>query len=323
MRSAEPPIAPSRSAAPSPASAWAIAAVFGVVVAWASWPTLHDLAHRWSADPQTSQGLVVPILAVIVLFFRRDRIAFGSGAWWSLPFFLVGAACRLLEAKFYLPWFGPFSLVPTLTGVVLLTGGWPLCRWAWPGLLLLLFMLPLPYTLEVWLAQPLQQVATVAATYALQTFGHPAFAEGNVIYINEQQIGVLEACNGLGMLVAFFALSAAMAIVIDRPPAERVVVFVSAIPIALLMNLLRITVTGLAHVTLGSKIANGMFHDAAGWMMPPAALLALWLELKLYDRLFVPIAPAGAKSASTSTGGTPVALPRKQLTVPVHHEVTG
>ena len=131
-------------------------------------------------------------------------------------FFVAGAACRLLEAKFFLPWFGPFSLIPTLTGLVLLLGGWPLFRWAWPGLALLLFMLPLPYTLEVWLAQPLQQMATVAATYALQTFGHPAFAEGNVIYINDQQIGVLEACNGLGMLVAFFALSAAMAVVIDR-----------------------------------------------------------------------------------------------------------
>src|SRR5438045_2745283 len=78
--------------------------------------------------------------------------------------------------------------------------------------------LPLPYTLEVWLARPLQSIATVAATYTLQTVGYPAVAEGNVIHINDQRIGVLEACNGLGMLVAFFALSTAVAIILDRRP---------------------------------------------------------------------------------------------------------
>ena len=321
MNSAGPPIAPSRVAAQPVASACATAALFGVLIVWSSWTTLHELANRWSNDPQSSNGLIVPVLAIVVLLFRRKQIAFGNGAWWSLPFFLVGASCRLLEAKFYLPWFGPFALIPTLAGVVLVSGGWPLFRWAWPGLLLLLFMLPLPYTLEVWLAQPLQQLATIAATYALQTLGHPAFAEGNVIYINEQPIGVLEACNGLGMLVAFFALSTAMAMVLNRPWIDRAVVFFSAIPIALLMNLIRITATGLAHVTLGSKIANGIFHDAAGWMMMPAALLTLWLELKLFDRLFVPVPPAVPEPIPV-----PQLPPSEKIVArgaPVPHEIVG
>ncbi len=319
MSSAGPPIAPSRSADRSAATACTVAAIFGVVILWSSWTTLVDLARRWSNDPQASHGFVVPILAAIVLLFRRKMIAFGPGAWWSVPFFLAGAGCRLLEAKFYLPWFGPFSLIPTFAGVVLLAGGWRLSRWAWPALVLLLFMLPLPYTLEVFLAQPLQQMATVAATYTLQTLGHPAFAEGNVIYINELQIGVLEACNGLGMLSGFFALSAAMAIVIDRPWVDRVVVFFSAIPIALLMNLIRTSVTGLAHVTLGSKFANGFFHDAAGLSMPFGAMLVLWLELKLYDRLFVPVAAAAAPAPAPPT------LPEfaASRTAPVPHEITG
>ena len=321
MSSARPPIAPSRSSDRSAASACAVAAVFGVLILWASWTTLVDLARRWWDDPQSSNGFVVPILAVIVLLFRRRMIAFGPGAWWGIPFFLAGAGFRLLEAKFYLPWFGPFSLIPTLTGVVLLAGGWKLFRWAWPGLLLLLFMLPLPYTLEVFLAQPLQQIATLAATYTLQTLGHPAFAEGNVIYINEQQIGVLEACNGLGMLVSFFATSAAMAIVIDRPWVDRVVVFLSAIPIALLMNVVRISVTGLAHVTLGSEVANSFFHGPAGLLMMPAAGLTLWLELKLYDRLFVrppPSLETTPSLAPTTPPGFAAARP-----APVPHEVIG
>jgi exosortase/archaeosortase family protein len=102
------------------------------------------------------------------------------------------------------------------------------------------------------------------------------------------------------MLVAFFSLSTAMAIVIDRPWVDRLVVFLSAVPIAVVMNLVRVSATGFAHVTLGSQVANGVFHDVAGWLMMPAALLALWLELKLYDRLFVPVPPAAVKPTERS-----------------------
>jgi hypothetical protein len=86
------------------------------------------------------------------------------------------------------------------------------------------------------------------------------------------------------------------------------------------MNLIRITATGFAHVALGSDFANGVFHDAAGLMMPPAAWVSLWLELKLFDRLFVPVAPTEPASA-------PVPLPQPGLivarSVPVPHEITG
>jgi exosortase len=283
---------PSTAQPRSAATACAVAAAFGLVIVWAFWSTLRNLVDRWSDDPQASNGFVVPVLAVVVLLFRRKQIAFGGGALWGIPFLLVGAGCRLLEAKFYLPWFGPFSLIPTLAGVVLLAGGGPLMRWAWPGLMLLLFMLPLPYSMEVWLARPLQSVATAAATYALQTLGQPAYAEGNVIHINDVRLNVLEACNGLGLLVAFFALSTAVAFVIDRPLVDRVVVFLSAVPIAVVINILRITATGFAHVLLGPRIAEGVFHDVAGLLMMPLALLALWLELKLYNRLFRPVVPS-------------------------------
>jgi exosortase len=296
MNSPGTPISPSHGFDRSARTAWLVAASFGVMIAWASWPTFVQLARHWNADPQASHGYVVPMLAVVVLLFRRHLIAFGPGAWWSVPFFGAGAVCRLLEARYYFPWFGPFSLIPTLAGVALAAGGWPLLRWAWPGLVMLLFMLPLPFTVEAWLSWPLQKVATATAAYTLQTLGQPAYAEGNVIFINDHQIGVLEACNGLGMLVAFFALSTAMAFIIDRPWVDRLVVFLSALPIAVVMNLVRVSATGLAHVALGSQVATGVFHVVAGWLMMPAALLALWLELKLYDRLLVSDA-GGQRSA--------------------------
>ena len=96
-------------------------------------------------------------------------------------------------------------------------------------------MIPLPYRFEVALAGPLQRIAVISSTYLLQTFGLPAVAEGNIILLSEARIGIVEACSGLRMLVVFFALSSAVALVIRRPFWERAVVVASAMPKLLTM----------------------------------------------------------------------------------------
>jgi exosortase len=174
-------------------------------------------------------------------------------------------------------------------------------------------MLPLPYQMETGLAQPLQRLATVTSTFALQTLGLPAVAQGNIVLIDDIKIGVLEACSGLGMLMTFFALSTAVAFVIQRPFRDKIVVFLSAVPIGVLVNLIRITATGVLHCTVGSYWANLVFHDLAGWLMMPLALGFLWLELFYLKRLWrlagpvrpVPLfllPPAGAVASPLETG---------------------
>ncbi|HMF14495.1 MAG TPA: exosortase/archaeosortase family protein, partial [Gemmataceae bacterium] len=205
-----------------------------------------------------------------------------------------GAAIRLTAAHVHFGWLDALSLLPTLAGICLLAGGWALLRWAWPAGILSCFVLPLPYQAEIALAQPLQRVATLASTYALQTLGFPAVAEGNVIVIDDLRIGVLEACSGLGMLVTFFALSTAVAFVVQRPLLDRLILVFSAIPIGVMANVVRITVTGVLHQTVGSAIANAVFHDLAGWLMMPFALALLGLEMLFLSRLFVTPTPVRA-----------------------------
>lgn len=260
---------------------------------WAYWPTLVNLTRRWSEDPQYSHGFLVPVLAALVLWHRRNGFPRGPlrPSWWGLLPLLAGAGCRVVAARLHFDWLDTASLVPTVLGVFLLRGGWRLLAWAWPAALFVCFLLPLPFQVEIALAHPLQRIATVASTYALQTVGLPAIAEGNIIVIDELRIGVLEACSGLGMLVTFFALSTAAALLVDRPLLDRLVLFASAIPIGVCVNIARITVTGILHKTAGSAIANAVFHDLAGWLMMPLAMGLLWLELLYLRRLFVTPAP--------------------------------
>jgi exosortase len=300
-----------------------IAASLALTGLWAYWPTLIGLSRRWSEDPQYSHGYIVPFIALILLWHRRERFPEWGGCiwWWGLIPLLGGAGLRLAAAWLHVDWIDAASLLVTLGGVCTLVGGPPLLRWAWPAGVILCFMLPLPYQAEVALAQPLQRIATVASTYALQTIGFPAVAEGNIIHIDDLRIGVLEACSGLGMLMTFFALSTAVALIVQRPLLERVILTVSAVPIGVCVNVARITATGILHKTVGSTVANAVFHDLAGWLMMPLALALLWLEMRYLYRLFPTPAPAPAGSRAggpqRSAGAIPPQFTSRRASAPV------
>jgi exosortase len=173
-------------------------------------------------------------------------------------------------------------------------------RWAWLAIAFLVFMIPLPWRLENALGPPLRYLATRAGTYTLQTLGFMAFSEGNVIQLDDARIGVVEACSGLSMLITFIALSTGMAMVVERPLVDRVVLVLSAIPVALLANIARITMTGILHETAGGSVADRYYHDLAGWVMIPFALVLYWCVIWVFSHILVEV------DASDALVGVPV-----------------
>jgi exosortase len=117
-----------------------------------------------------------------------------------------------------------------------------------------------------------------------------AFSEGNILRLDEIRIGVVEACSGLSMLMLFFALSTALTLIIHRSRVEKGLMLLSAIPIALIANITRITVTAILHKTVGSAVADLVFHDLAGWLMIVLALGLLGIELRVLSWVLVPVA---------------------------------
>ena len=198
-----------------------------------------------------------------------------GAAWAGSGLATIAAGMLLTGTYFYIPWVEAAALLPALAGLTLIGGGWAGLRWSGPAIAFLLFMIPLPYRVEGALGGPLQSMATACSTYLLQTLGLPAFAEGNVITVNAARIGVVEACNGLGMLFTFTALATGLALAARRSWPESCVIVASAVPIALAANVARITATGVLYETAGGGIAEAVYHDLAGWLMMPLALALL------------------------------------------------
>jgi exosortase len=263
-----------------------------VGLAWAFGNTLVDLNRTWATNPQYSHGYLVPIFAAYLLWTRRGRLdrAGLRPSWWGLPVLMLGLGLRLCGGYFFYTWLETVALIPCIAGLTLTLGGRAAWRWSWPAVVFLGFMIPLPYRLATAMSEPLQWLATITSTFVMQTCGLPALAEGNVILLNDAEIGIVEACSGLRMLVVFFALATAVAMVARRPLLDRLVVLASAVPIALVANIARITATGVLHEFVDSATANAFFHDVAGWFMMPLALVLLGLELKLLAAL-IPVVP--------------------------------
>jgi exosortase len=248
---------------------------------WAYWPTLQIMWRKWQQDPQYSHGYLVPLFALFLLFSRRGQLDSQEirFSWMWLPLLCTGLLLRILAAYIYFDWLDAASMVPCLAGLVVLLGGRQALRWALPALAFLLFMIPLPYRLETALAQPLRGIATQVSTFVLQTAGCPALAEGNTILLGTGKIGVAEACSGLSMLLIFLALSTAVVAVIRRPLLDKIVILASAVPIAMMANVVRISATGVVQEWFGRELAEKVFHDWAGFLMMPLALAILGLEL--------------------------------------------
>jgi exosortase len=294
-----------------------IAAGLSLAVLWSYWPVLYGVVERWTLDPKYSHGYFVPVFAAWLLWYRYRRATnpvstdVGLVSWGGLAVLFVAGALHAAGVYFYVDFLAEIALLPCLAGLCLCLGGWQLCRTAAPSIGFLAFMLPLPFRVEVALPGPLQKVATLASTYLLQTCGLTASAEGNQIVLNHGIIEVVEACSGLGMLVTFCALTTGVAIVLKRPLLDKLVVLISAVPVALLVNVIRITATGILYETWDKRIAQGLYHEGAGMLMPPLGLLIIGLELWILSRLLVarkapvpiafnvtrPVAPSKSKAS--------------------------
>jgi exosortase len=267
----------------------------GAALVWAYASAILGLATRWANDPDYSHGFLVPVFALYLLWVRRDLLILrtSGGHWWGLAFIVFAEAMRWSSMYFFYPLLDAPSLLPCLAGVTLLTGGWAALRWAWPAIAYLAFMMPLPAFIAGMLGHPLQRIATISSTYLLQLLGVPAISRGNVIWLTTGKIGVVEACNGLRMLVLFLAITAGASLLIKRPLGVKIFVALSAVCIGVITNIIRITVTALLYEYVGRELAEKVFHDLAGLLMMPVATLLLWFELYMLSKILVPPVKTG------------------------------
>lgn len=260
------------------------------LLVYSYFPALVMASVAWG-NAQYAHGWIVPLFSAALLFWwhRPAKLPVAlSARIVGLAVLVASFALRLAAARYRIVTVDMYTFVPALIGVFLLAGGWSTLGWAWAPLAFLIFMFPLPDEATRYLLGPLQTIATMVSTFALQTLGLEAHREGNQIILGEMHLGVVDACSGLRMLTIFCALAVGLVMVGRRTWWENAVILASAIPIALAVNSIRITVTGVLFQVADSEFAERVFHDWAGLLMMPMAIGMLYLEQMILSSIFLP-----------------------------------
>ena len=260
-----------------------------------------SLIAQWSADDNYSHGFFVVPLALYFAWERRAAFAKApvrpgpTGLLLIAGSLLVWAA-GMLGSELFLT---RVSMIGVIAGAIWFVWGYPRARiMAFPVLFLLL-MIPLPSILFNQLAFPLQLVASQVGETAITTAGVPVLREGNVLHLPARTLEVAEACSGIRSLVSLLMLAIVLGYFSEPRTPARVVLAVSAIPIAILANAARVAGTGLAAEWVSPAAAEGFFHTFSGWLVFVVAFAGLLIVQQVLARIrFSPPRPALAQEVA-------------------------
>ena len=230
---------------------------------------LRHLVEQWSTDEDVSHGFFVPAVAAFVAWQRRAQImatplkpAWLGGvllmAWGALQGWVgtLGAELFLQRSAFLI----------SLVGLLLVVGGTKLVKVLAFPLLLLPFMIPIPAVIYNQITFPLQLFASQVAETVLAAVGIPVLRDGNILELASQKLSVVEACSGIRSLLSLTFLSQVYAYVFDKRVWMRWVLLIVTIPIAILANAGRVTITGVLS-EFNTELAKGFFHELEGWVI--------------------------------------------------------
>jgi len=270
--------------------------IIGILFCWLFNHEIRQLVGQWS-DPNWSHGILIPLFSLY--FINQHKLEIlnlkTKPNYLGLFFLICGIVFYPLNVvHFQYGYLGPLTMIATLGAIVLFLCGWSLLKHIWLPISFLIFAVPLPQRYYVSMTMPLRFLAAKAAAFMLNFVPRlDATVNGALIEVVYKGVpvnpplDVAEACSGMRLLLAFLALGVAMAYLHYRPAWQRLILLASTIPIAIICNVVRVTITGFIHILIGPEYAQGVYHDMLGLLMLPLAFGLYYFLVWFMTILFV------------------------------------
>lgn len=287
---------------------WLVAlAAAAIALTWRGWA---DLAWLAINDEESSHLLLVPLVIAYLLRQRWQTVISTPPRFGWIGPAMLGLGIFAWEYGYRYDYRvgDHLGAVLVLAGTVACVTGSRFVLRLWPLFLILLFLIPMPYTVRVAIAVPLQNANAAVAYEVLSVAGVDLIRYGSILEINGQQIGVAEACNGMRSILAVLLVCYAMAFATRIRATARILLLAVTPIIALSANIVRLLLTVLAY-GYGSSDFGDTMHDMLGWGTIALSFGFVWGVIVLARWLMIPIDPSEPPSKLRKGGSPPAVSP--------------
>jgi len=266
---------------------WLVLLLLIALLGCAFMDALQRMEYFWDTQEEYGYGYIIPLITLFLIWQRKNLLA-------EVPFrfsyaglfvMVIAAIVHLLGIVATTVTLSQYAFVLMIMGVALALLGWQAFRIIAVPLAVLFFMVPLPGFLYGTLSTKLQLISSQLGVAVIRLFDISVYLEGNVIDLGTYKLQVVEACSGLRYLFPLMSLSFVAVLFYQAAMWKRIFVFLSSIPITVLMNSFRIGVIGILVENWGAEQAEGFLHYFEGWIIFMACIGILVLEMTVLAKL--------------------------------------
>ena len=260
----------------------------------AFYPVWSGLIKVWMNSDEYSHGFFIVPIALFVVWNKRSDLTSSpvQGSWIGLLLVILALFIYLIGRVGEIYTLSSLSMIFFIAASIVFLFGFRIFKELLFPLFILLFMIPVPSQVFSAATIELQLFVSQASTFLVSFLGVPLFREGNVIHLPERTLQVVQACSGLRSLITLLTLSAVFGYFTLRSNILRTVLFFSGVPIAIFVNIVRVTLLicfihflglDLTHGASHTWFGLGIFALALGLLFLIKGLIARWDTFSLVD----------------------------------------
>ncbi len=261
---------------------WFLVAAVGAAIFFID--GIDALLTAWQL-PEYSHGPLIPILSLLLFLRQLKEYPVEPGPkrnrWVGVTVVLVAILFATLGKLANIDDIVAYATILWIGGILLISFGWKTGKHFWPPVLHLVYMLPLPGVIYYKMSTYLQFVSSELGVWFLQLMSVPVFLDGNIIDLGVLKLHVAEACSGLRYLFPILSFSYIFAVLYKGPTWHKAVLLISAVPITVVMNSIRIAVAGVLADRYGVEWLEGFTHFFEGWVIFISCIALLFLLARI------------------------------------------